>query len=294
MKRFDLAPRITAALSERGAEGRTRVVRALLRRPLIDADANPELFRLARLHGEELREWFGRETGWRLTADSQSVRLQMSYVPTGPTATAIAERHPARARQGDPGFTRRRYVLLCLALAVLERSDPQVALGRLADDVVLMARQPGLEQVDFTLGTREERSDLVAVIRLLLGLGVLIRVAGDEESFASGSGDALYDVDRRVLSTMVATPHGPALVAASLDPTPTIDQIEAGLHASASRSPDACSATRSSTTTNSQRPNVTICSVASGSGWPDVSSRRRVWWPNCGPRASPSSIPTIS
>ena len=230
MKRFDLAPRITAALSERGAEGRTRVVRALLRRPLIDADANPELFRLARLHGEELREWFGRETGWRLTADSQSVRLQMSYVPTGPTATAIAERHPARARQGDPGFTRRRYVLLCLALAVLERSDPQVALGRLADDVVLMARQPGLEQVDFTLGTREERSDLVAVIRLLLGLGVLIRVAGDEESFASGSGDALYDVDRRVLSTMVATPHGPALVAASLDPTPTIDQIEAGLH----------------------------------------------------------------
>jgi uncharacterized protein (TIGR02678 family) len=58
-------------------------------------------------------------------------------------------------------------------------------------------------------------------------------VAGDEESFASGSGDALYDVDRRVLSTMVATPHGPALVAASLDATPTIEHIEAALHESA-------------------------------------------------------------
>ena len=41
-------------------------------------------------------------------------------------------------------FTRRRYVLLCLVLVVLERSDRQISLGRLAEEIVLAALQPGL------------------------------------------------------------------------------------------------------------------------------------------------------
>ena len=135
------------------------------------------------------------------------------------------------ARKGDPPFTRRRYVLLCLTLAVLERSDAQVALGRLAEELVLAAKQPGLESVEFTLGNREERSDLVAAIRLLMGHGVLVRVAGDEESYAAGGGDALYDVDRRVLAAMLSTAHSPGLVAAALGPAPGIDRIEAALQA---------------------------------------------------------------
>src|SRR5699024_7964634 len=79
---------------------------------------------------EALTSWFDRETGWRLVTEAQTVRLIPSYVPSGPTAVAIGERHPARSRRGDPAFTRRRYVLLCLALAALERSDLQVSLGR--------------------------------------------------------------------------------------------------------------------------------------------------------------------
>jgi uncharacterized protein (TIGR02678 family) len=106
---------------------------------------------------------------------------------------------------------------------------PQVALGRLAEDVVLAARQPGLESIEFTLGNREERADLVAAIRLLLGYGVLVRVAGDEESYVSAGGDALYDVDRRVLATMLATEHSPAVVAARLGEEPPIERIEAAL-----------------------------------------------------------------
>lgn len=207
-----------------------RALRALLQRPVLHAQTDGELFRLARRHAEELRVWFARETGWRLVVDSQMVRLTTSYVPQGPTATAVAERHPARSRRGDPAFTRRRYVLLCLALAVLERSDPQVSLGRLADEVVLAARQPGLEGVEFTLTGREERSDLVAAIRLLLGYGVLVRVAGDEAAYVSADGDALYDVDRRVLATMLASEHSPALVAGRLGEEPTIERIEAALH----------------------------------------------------------------
>lgn len=230
MSRLDQAERIAGALEDRDAEGRTRVLRALLVQPVLRAAQDAELFRLARRHAEALRVWFDRETGWRLVVESQTVRLLTSYVQHGPTATAIAERHPARARRGDPGFTRRRYVLLCLALAVLERSDPQISLGRLAEEVVLAARQPGLEEVVFTLSGREERSDLVAAIRLLLGYGVLARVAGDEESFAAGAGDALYDVDRRVLATMLSVGIGPGLAVARLGRAPRIDDIEAALH----------------------------------------------------------------
>lgn len=230
MSRIELAPRISSALEDRDAEGRTRALRALLARPVLRAQSDPELFRLARSHADALGAWFERETGWRLVVESQTVRLLTASVPHGPTAVAVAERHPARSRKGDPPFTRRRYVLLCLALAVLERSDLQVSLGRLAEEVVLAARQPGLESITFTLGNREERSDLVAAIRLLLGNGVLARVAGDEDSYVAAGGDALYDVDRRVLATMLSTAHAPGLVGSALGPSPAIDEIEAALH----------------------------------------------------------------
>lgn len=230
MSRIELAPRISGALEEREIEGRVRALRALLVRPVLRAQTEPDLFRLARRHADALREWFEKETGWRLVVESQTVRLLTAYVPYGPTAVAVAQRHPARARKGDPAFTRRRYVLLCLCLAVLERSDHQVSLGHLADEIVLAARQPGLESVAFSLGSRDERADLVAAIRLLLGFGVLVRVAGDEDSYVSADGDALYDVDRRVLATMLSTTHGPGLVGASLGPAPAIDDIESALH----------------------------------------------------------------
>jgi len=76
-------------------------------------------------------------------------------------------------------------VLLCLALAVLERADAQITLGRLAEGVLAAAGEPELVTagVSFTLARRDERSDLVAAVRLLLGWGVLDRVAGDEDAF---------------------------------------------------------------------------------------------------------------
>ena len=91
-------------------------------------------------------------------------------------------------------------MLSCLALAVLERAEAQITLGRLAEQIVLAAADPALAAagVSFALERRDERTDLVAVVRLLLDLGVLARVAGDEDAFVREAGDALYDVDRRV------------------------------------------------------------------------------------------------
>jgi uncharacterized protein (TIGR02678 family) len=139
-------------------------------------------------------------------------------------------------RTGEP-FTRRRYVLVCLALAALERAEAQITLGRLAEQVALAAADPELATagVTFTLGSRDERSDLAAAVRLLLRLGVLPRVAGDEDGFVRETGDALYDVERRVLATLLATPRGPStvdgvalgerLAAVTAEPTPVTDEL---------------------------------------------------------------------
>ena len=55
----------------------------------------------------------------------------------------------------------------------------------------------------------------MVVARLLLATQALARVAGDEQSFVNASGDALYDVNRRVLATLLVTQRGPSTVTAT-------------------------------------------------------------------------------
>jgi uncharacterized protein (TIGR02678 family) len=200
------------ALSASRTDEFRRAARALLRRPIIRA-AGPgsDDFALIRRHASELRAWFDRNTGWRLIVDSEVARLVKTV------ATTADHTHPARDVRSKQPFGRRRYVLLCLALATLERADAQITLGRLAEQVVLAAADPDLTGagVTFTLQGREERTDLVSVVRLLLDLGVLSRVAGDEDAFVKDTGDVLYDVERRVLAGLLAAPRGPSTIQAT-------------------------------------------------------------------------------
>lgn len=187
-----------------------RAARALLRRPVLRATGpTAEQFLLVRRRAGELREWFGRNTGWRLHVDGDVARLVK-------TTTESDATHPARDRRTKAPFTCRRYVLFCLALAALERADAQITLGRLAEQVVLGAAAPEFAAAElvFTMERRDERGDIVAVVRLLLELGILSRVAGDEDAFVRADGDVLYDVDRRVLATLIVTPRGPSTVTA--------------------------------------------------------------------------------
>ena len=106
-------------------------------------------------------------------------------------------------------------MLLCLACAVLERADTQITLRLLGERLLFLAAEPELAArgFSFTLGTATERRDLVTACRTLLALGVLQRVAGDEEGFVRGDGtqaDALYDVQRRALAGMLAAVRGPS------------------------------------------------------------------------------------
>jgi uncharacterized protein (TIGR02678 family) len=177
-------------------------LRALLMTPLMGAAH--EDFTAVRRHAERLREWFARETGWTLHVERDGARLDKRPADL------------ADATRGLPGYDRRRYVLLCLACAVLERADPQITLRLLGQRLLELAGDPALASLGFTftLGAQYERRELVAVCRTLLDLGVLQRVAGDEEAFVQAGGgeqaDALYDVQRRALAGMMAAVRGPS------------------------------------------------------------------------------------
>jgi uncharacterized protein (TIGR02678 family) len=176
-------------------------VRALLMTPLMSPDH--EDFPAVRRQADALRDWFGRETGWTLQIEHEGARLYKRPADL------------ASMTRGLPFYDRRRYVLLCLACAVLERADPQITLRLLGERLLQLAAEPTLAASDFsfTLSSPHERRELVAVCRTLLDLGVVQRVAGDEDAFVHSGGeqaDALYDVQRRMLAGMLAAVRGPS------------------------------------------------------------------------------------
>lgn len=176
-------------------------VRTLLMNPLLGP--SHEDFPTVRRQAEALREWFARETGWTLEIERGGARLYKRPADL------------ANPTRGLPDYDRRRYVLLCLACAVLERADPQITLRILGERLLQLAVEPPLASLGFTfeLCSHHERRELVAVCRTLLDLGILQRVAGDEEAFVHAGGDqadALYDVQRRTLSGLLAAVRGPS------------------------------------------------------------------------------------
>lgn len=186
---------------------RRQAVRALLMSPLLHADRDLERFRLVRRHADWLRRWFAHEAGWGLTIDTTVARLRKVPATLGDGTRA------ARARRTDPPFSRRRYVLLCLALASLETADHQIVLGKLAELVIgSVAADPALAEagIVFDLDSRDQRRDLVAVVRLLLGLGVLRLVDGLDTDYVAGTGDALYTIDRTALASLLVTRRAPS------------------------------------------------------------------------------------
>lgn len=181
---------------------RVRALRALLLTPLLTAG---EELTLVQRHQAFLKDWLSRNAGWRLQVQYELARLYKFRSDTGDSTRGLA------------GFTPFRYALLCLALAALERSERQTTLGRLADEVGrLVAADPELERAGFRLdlSQRAHRSDLVAVVRFLLERQALVRVHGDEQQYLAERGDALYNVDRRVLGTFLSVRRGPSTIAA--------------------------------------------------------------------------------
>jgi uncharacterized protein (TIGR02678 family) len=171
-----------------------RALRIILRYGLItttwpDAKALPRVRRFSATLRRDLADAFG----YRLELHGQTARLVR-------VKDALEPHGPARARsQSGPGriFDRRRYAYLMLCLAVLGRAGVQITLSELAGAVAADAnRVPGLGYDPDQVGDRRAFVDAVGWLE---ERGALTLADGSATAWASGTGEALYDVGRDVL-----------------------------------------------------------------------------------------------
>lgn len=180
------------------AQEQRRAVRLLLAHPFVaDTRPDPEAFSLVRRHARELQRWFSEQLGYRLVVDSELARLHKRPAPG-------ARLRPVRT-QSNAAFDPRRYALLCLVLAALERLEVQTVLSELAGQVALLAAsEDGVRRLDLQMYA--ERQAFVDVVRWLVSLGVLTLADGEDTAFLEGRGDALYDIHSRRLTQLLTVP----------------------------------------------------------------------------------------
>ena len=148
-----------------------------------------------RRHAEYLRDWFGREAGWNLQVERQCARLY---------------KRPATlddATRGLPEFDQDRYVLLCLACAVLERAESQITLRALGERLLgssggPRSREPG----DLSSPSKAPANDArwLACVAFCWNSACWRASQAMKRRYVNQSGDVLYDVHRRVLARLPA------------------------------------------------------------------------------------------
>jgi uncharacterized protein (TIGR02678 family) len=180
------------------AEEQRRAVRLLLAHPFVsDERPDPDAFALVRRHARELQRWLSEQLGYRLVVDTELARLHKRPAPG-------ARLRPLRTQSQTP-WNSRRYALLCLVLAALERIEVQTVLSELAGQVALLAAsEEGIRSFD--LESFGERQAFVDVVRWLVDQGVLSLADGEDTAFVEGRGDALYDLHSRRLSQLLSAP----------------------------------------------------------------------------------------
>ncbi|MEX2388432.1 MAG: TIGR02678 family protein [Phycisphaeraceae bacterium] len=201
-------------------EERQRALRTLLARPLLTVAANPEALTLVRRHADWLRDWLGRNVEWQLYVDSEAARLRKR-----PMDYDDSTRPAVDFRSGAP-FTRRRYVFFCLVLAALEGAERQTVLGQIAENVVsFAAADSALAEagIEVDLNHQDQRRDLVYAVRLLIDLGVIVRIDGEEAEYLADTGDVLYNIERVPLTTLLNVSRGPS----TIDAVVLMDRLKA-------------------------------------------------------------------
>jgi uncharacterized protein (TIGR02678 family) len=228
-------PLITTSNPEAESE-RRRVLRALLRNPLLPAAGETAGdYLLVRRHLSWLKHWLAKFPAWDLHFDKDVARLRKT-----PADFADLTR-PAVDSTSDIAFSRRRYALLCLALAAIEKSERQTTLGSIAETIMgFVAADPALQEAGlvFDVSNQDQRRDLVHAVRLLLNMGLLRRVHGDEAQFLDRSGlpDALYNINRPILAVLINASRSPSAIEAANKTTRqagvqrlSIEEIGAGI-----------------------------------------------------------------
>ena len=191
---------------------RQRAFRIILQKPLLTSNGpDAENYRLIRAHAQWLKEWFARNAEWNFQLDTEVARLRK-------TPSDLKDSTRGAVNSKGIAFSRRRYVLLCLALSALEQAERQIVLGKLAESVLeYVASDPAFAHTgfEFDLKSMDQRRDLVETIRYLIELGILQRIDGDEQQFLNQSGDVLYNINRPVLAAVLNIRRSPSTVLSS-------------------------------------------------------------------------------
>lgn len=159
------------ASSAQALERKRACVHALLNRPWILKEEDPDLFFAVKDHYDELREWFMDQAGFPLIVTRSLAKL---------------ERTPAvpHAWMGFEEFREvRDYVFFTYALWYLEGKTEmdQFLLSEMVDDIRDQMAIAGLE-ADWKVYTH--RQSMARALKKLSSLGVLIAVDGDESGWA--------------------------------------------------------------------------------------------------------------
>jgi uncharacterized protein (TIGR02678 family) len=195
-------------------EERTEAIRILLTKPLLPAEAETfESFRLVRRHSDWLRQWFQKWPAWTLHVTADVARLRKTPSPQPDSTRGLLDRNSSNERLH---FSRRRYALLCLVLAMLENEQRQTTIQRVAQKTVDAIRiNPALREFDFDPRLLAHRYELIAVMRFLQRIHVLIRADGDDSDYVGGEGDCLYRIDRSALAHVPGSVRGASTVSKS-------------------------------------------------------------------------------
>jgi uncharacterized protein (TIGR02678 family) len=194
-----------SVLDENLASERSMAARSLLANPLLDADAEPDAFRLVVRHGPWLTEYFEQTCGWVLTVDAAS-----GFARLAKRAVEVDVTRPLRRTRGEAApFDRRRYQLLCLICAELVR-HPVTTVGLLAS---AMTGATGLET-----GRYGERAAFVDALRALRSWGAVKVTGGEVDAFLdSQQANAILTADTTRLHRLLVSSTAPSTVSDTLD-----------------------------------------------------------------------------
>jgi uncharacterized protein (TIGR02678 family) len=194
---------------------RAQAVRELLAAPLLDADADRDLFRLVVRHGEWLTDYFEQTCGWTLTIDAAS-----GFVRLAKRGVALDPARPLRRTRGDGApFDRRRYQLLFAVCAQLVRHHV-TTVGLLAASVFADA---GLNT-----GKYGERSAFVDALRALVGWGIVRVTSGEIDAYAdSERANAILTADTARLHRLIVSASAPGSLPDDITTDAAIDRLTA-------------------------------------------------------------------
>ncbi|MEE2034848.1 TIGR02678 family protein [Rhodococcus chondri] len=154
---------------------------------------------LLRRWAPELRDDLLEVLGYRLEVTETTARLFTVADRLDPGA--------GTATPTDRPFDRRRYAYLALAVAALGRSSGQISLSELAEHVASDASR--IDGVDLATDRAADRDAFVDAVAWLAARGAIALADGDAGGWASdpGIGEALYDIDRSVVTALFRPPR---------------------------------------------------------------------------------------